>query len=201
VYQSFGFALPFSSWASMVGTTHSDFDPRGELQKLVNRNVDWERVEASRRLSENLMIEAQPILPGAVEYLRDARRMRLKIGLASNSSNQWVIRHLGRLGLLDYFDCLRTSDDVERIKPDPELYISVLHGLGVKAEHAFALEDSPVGVRSAKGAGLRCVAVPNVLTSRLDLSQADYRLGSLSDMPLEQLLKRLKAIKTQRAAA
>jgi beta-phosphoglucomutase-like phosphatase (HAD superfamily) len=63
----------------------------------------------------------------------------------------------------------------------------------VGVSETFALEDSPIGIRSAKAAGLYCVAVPNILTSRLDLSQADYWLPSLAEMPLEELLNRISA--------
>jgi len=200
VYQSFGYPLPFSTWSSMVGTTQSDFDPLRELQKLVTDSVDWEAVETRRKVSENALIEAQPILPGVEDYLRDARRLGLKIGLASNSPSQWVNRYLTRLGLVDGFDCMCTSDDVQHIKPDPELYLSVLRGLEVKADEAFALEDSPLGIRSAKGAGLYCIAVPNELTRQLVLTQADFQLGSLTEMPLEELLNKINRIKTRRAA-
>jgi HAD superfamily hydrolase (TIGR01509 family) len=200
VYQSFGYSLPFSTWATMVGTTQSDFDPLLELQKLVKDSVDWDAVEYQRQVSENTLIETQSILPGVQDYLSDARRLGLKIGLASTSSSQWVMKHLTRLGLVNYFDCIRTSDDVQHIKPDPELYLSVLRGLEVKADEAFALEDSPPGIASAKAAGLVCIAVPNVLTSRLVLTQADFQLHSLAEMPLEELLQKVAAIKTQRAA-
>ena len=81
IYQSFGYSLPFSTWSIMVGTTQSDFDPLGELQKLVKDCIDWEAVEARRRMIENELIEAQPILPGVEDYLTDARQRGLKIGL------------------------------------------------------------------------------------------------------------------------
>jgi len=200
VYQSYGYSLPFSTWSSMVGTTQSDFDPLREVQKLVKDSVDWEAVETRRKVSENALIEAQPILPGVEDYLRDARRLGLKIGLASNSPSQWVSRYLTRLGLVDNFDFTCTSDDVQHIKPDPELYLSVLRGLEVIADEAFALEDSPIGIRSAKGAGLYCIAVPNELTRQLVLTQADFQLGSLTEMPLEELLNKINRIKTRRAA-
>jgi beta-phosphoglucomutase-like phosphatase (HAD superfamily) len=54
-----------------------------------------------------------------------------------------------------------------------------------------ALEDSPNGVLAAKRAGLTCVAVPNPLTARLDLSAADLTLGSLAELPLADLIARL----------
>jgi len=200
VYQSFGHPLPFSTWEVIIGTTRGDFNPRQELQKLVNREIDWEEVEMGRQARENELIEAGPILPGVLDYLQAARRLGMKIGLASNSSSRWVSGHLNRIGLLDYFDCLRTADDVQNLKPDPESYYSVLSGLGVKADEAMALEDSPLGIRAAKAAGVFCVAVPNEMTQNLVLTQADYQLSSLTQMPLEDLLHRVDALKTQRAA-
>jgi HAD superfamily hydrolase (TIGR01509 family) len=188
VYRGFGQSLPFSIWSKIIGTTQATFDPRLDLQTRVNEPVDWDRVEAERRKNENALIEAQVVLPGVEAYLKTARRLGLKIGLASSSSCQWVTSHLTRLGLEDYFDCIRASDDVHMVKPDPELYQAVLCALDVRAGEAVALEDSPIGIHSAKQAGLYCVAVPNSLTGQLNLDEADIQLSSLADMPLEQLL-------------
>jgi beta-phosphoglucomutase-like phosphatase (HAD superfamily) len=67
----------------------------------------------------------------------------------------------------------------------------VLDCLGVSPSEAVAIEDSPNGVMAAKQAGMRCVAIPNSITAKLDLSQADVVLRSLSDVPLRDLLQRL----------
>ena len=90
--------------------------------------------------------------------------------------------------MLDYFDCLMGRDDVPRSKPDPVLYRQVLECLIVEPNEAVVLEDSPNGVRAAKAAGIFTVAVPNAITRRLPLEEADLRLDSLADMPLEALL-------------
>ena len=193
LYRSFGLSLPFSTWSTIIGTTQGVFDPRQELQKQVQENVDWEAVELQRMRSEQALIEAQPVLPGVEQYLLDARRLGLKIGLASSSSCRWVTGHLRRLGLDSCFDCICASDDVQHVKPDPELYLSVLRGLEVEANETIALEDSPIGIQAAKSAGIYCVAVPNPLTSLLSLSQADLQLGSLADMPLQLLLNKVNA--------
>jgi HAD superfamily hydrolase (TIGR01509 family) len=193
VYRSFGLSLPFSTWSTIIGTTQGPFDPRQELQKQVQGNVDWEAVELQRQANEQALIEAQPVLPGVVPYLQDARRLGMKIGLASSSSCRWVMSHLTRLGLDVCFDCIRGADDVQYVKPDPELYLSVLNGLGVGADEAIALEDSPLGIQAAKRAGVYCVAVPNPLTRRLKLSQADLCLDSLAEIPLAQLIKKVTA--------
>jgi len=193
VYRSFGLSLPFSIWSTIIGTTQGGFNPSLELQKQVKGKVDWHAVELQRQASEQALIEAQAVLPGVLQYLQDARRLKLRIGLASSSSRRWVIGHLTRLGLDRYFDCVCASDDVQQVKPNPELYQAVLHGLGIQASEAIALEDSPIGIEAAKRAGIYCVAIPNQLTSLLSLSQANLQLGSLVEMPLEQLLAKANA--------
>lgn len=200
IYRSYGQTLPLSAWTMNIGTTRGDFDPRLELQRLLNDTVDWDRVEPMRQAVENALIEAQAILPGVQAYLEEARRLRLKIGLASSSSCRWVVGHLARLGLLDFFDCICASEDVEHVKPDPELYLSVLHRLNVSADEAIALEDSPIGIRAAKAAGIYCIVVPNSLTSQLPLTEADLQLRSLDEIPLARLLNKVNAVKTQRTA-
>ncbi len=194
VYRSFGISLPFSTWSSIIGTTQGPFDPLTELKRRVKDDVDWAAVELQRQASEQALIDSQPVMPGVEQYLHDAQRLGLKIGLASSSSCKWVLGNLGRMGLVSYFDCIRASDDVRWVKPDPELYYSVLLGLGVPAGEAIALEDSPNGIQAAKKAGVFCVAVPNMLTSQLSLSQADMQLSSLAELPLPELLQKVNAV-------
>jgi putative hydrolase of the HAD superfamily len=113
----------------------------------------------------------------------------LKIGLASSSDHGWVDGFLVKLGLMDWFEAVRCSDDVDgRSKPDPAVYLSAINGLGVAANRAMALEDSPNGLAAAKAAGLYCAAVPNPMTRLLNFDQADLRLESLAQMPLAQII-------------
>ena len=104
--------------------------------------------------------------------------------------------HLERLGLHVHFDAVKTAADVERVKPDPALYLATLDALGLAADEAIALEDSPNGIAAAKAAGLFCVAVPNAMTRDLDVSAANLRLPSLAEMPLAELLA---VVENQRA--
>jgi HAD superfamily hydrolase (TIGR01509 family) len=191
LYESYGFPLPFSTWAAIIGTSYGTFDPRRELERLLGKRLDWESTDPKRRAREFELIEKQPVLPGVEAYLKDAKRLGLKTGLASSSSCKWVTGHLTRRGLVGYFDVIRARDDVQRTKPDPELYCTVLAELGVRGEEAIALEDSPNGIRAAKRAGMWCVAVPNPLTRQLGLEEADLRLDSLAEVGLEELIQRL----------
>jgi HAD superfamily hydrolase (TIGR01509 family) len=132
------------------------------------------------------------------DYLEDARRLGVKLGVASSSPASWVVGHLERLGLRHYFDCVRTCDDVQHAKPDPELYLSALDCLGVNASQAIAIEDSPNGAHAAQRAGLFCIVVPTPITSRLNLDHADLRLDSLADLPLPELLRNYSRLDKER---
>ena len=71
------------------------------------------------------------------------------------------------------------------------LYLEALDAVSVDAGDAIAFEDSPNGVRAAKAAGLYCVGVPNAVTSRLGLDEADLVVDSLASLPLGGLLERV----------
>jgi HAD superfamily hydrolase (TIGR01509 family) len=193
LYQSYGSSLTLEEWAVNIGTAEETFDPLDELEKRLGRGLDRDRVAPARRQRELDIIVHQPVLPGVQEYLDDARRLGLKVGLASSSSCAWVTGHLSRLRLLDYFDVINARDDVPRTKPDPILYLATLAGLGVEGKQAVAFEDSPNGVLAAKRAGMQCVAVPNAITRRLPIQGADLWLDSLAELPLEELLRQIEA--------
>lgn len=190
LYRAHGCELPLEKWATVIGTYEEPFDPFAHLQELAGP-LEARVVLAQREQREKTLIAGQTPRPGVEAYLRDARRLGLKIGLASSSPCSWVAGHLERLGLIGYFDCLRARDDVKVTKPDPALYLAALDCLGVPAESALALEDSPNGVLAARRAGIFCVAVPNPLTRLLPLDHANLRVESLAEMPLSELLRQV----------
>lgn len=200
IYQEFQCELTMEQWAACVGGTLEHFDPYVHLETLLDRPIEREVI---RERTHRLSLEGSqtlPSLPGVESYLAEARRLGLKLGLASNSPREWVMGHLERLGLHTYFDNGRFRDDVTHRKPHPELYLSILEALETPAHEAIALEDSSHGVSAAQQAGIFCVAVPNTITMLHSLDHADLRLQSMADMPLSDLIaevenRRQKAIK------
>ncbi|HEV2028681.1 MAG TPA: HAD family hydrolase [Candidatus Dormibacteraeota bacterium] len=190
VYREHGEELPFERWVQIVGSTTIDFHPQHHLEERLGRSLTNEVLDRRIRRRTELIL-AQSVLPGVVQHMESAKAMGLKLGVASSSTRDWVQSHLERLGILDRFDCLRCRDDVANAKPEPDLYIAVIECLGVLASETIAIEDSPNGVLAAKRAGLRCVAIPNPITARLDLGQADLVLRSLADVTLADLLSKL----------
>ncbi len=193
IYQEYGVTLPLSQWAMAIGASLDAFDPFAYLESELGRALDYEALRARQRRREAELIEAESVLPGVQELILEAKRLSLKVGLASSSDCQWVYRHLKRLGMSNEFDSIKCADDVERVKPHPDLYLAVLDELGLRPEEAIALEDSPNGIASAQAAGIFCVVVPNPLTSRLAIEHADLRLRSLAELRLSKLIRQAHA--------
>ena len=121
-----------------------------------------------------------PPRPGALELLGAVRAAGVPVGLASNSSREFVERALSVSQLADgHFDVVVTADDVESPKPAPDLYLAACAALGAAPERAAALEDSPPGVASARAAGMFVIAVPYFADTRID--GASLATGSLAD--------------------
>jgi HAD superfamily hydrolase (TIGR01509 family) len=188
IYQAHGCELLLEVWATGLGTSADAFDPCTHLEAQLGRLIDREVIQQRRRQRYHELLGAKAVLPGVREYIAEAKRLGLYLGVASSSSREWVVGHLTELGLYAYFDCIKCRDDVPRVKPDPALYQAVVETFRLQPYQAVALEDSPNGITAAKRAGLFCVAVPNPLTRQLSLAHADLLAGSLADLPLQQLL-------------
>jgi HAD superfamily hydrolase (TIGR01509 family) len=191
VFEAHGVAVPLDRFALRIGTLTgpNEFD---ELDALLEAPCDRDGVTATRRRRELELLELEPLRPGVREFLEDARDLGLRVGIVSSSSRSWIDSNLERLGLVDaWATVVCANGDTTRCKPSPALYLEALELLGVAANEAIAIEDSPNGIASARAAGLFCVGFPNDVTSALDLSQADVVVESLEDVSLADLLERV----------
>jgi len=95
-----------------------------------------------------------PPVPGAVAFVRALERQNIPRALATSASPRSVRAVLSDLDLTEQFPVVVTADDVERGKPDPEVYLAAASGLGVAPLHCVVFEDSLVGVEAARRAGM-----------------------------------------------
>lgn len=107
-------------------------------------------------------------VPILLEMLADAD---IAMGLVTGSMLR-TVRHVLPPHIRSYFRAIVTGSDITHGKPHPEPYLTCLARLGVSPEHALAVENAPMGIRSAKSAGLFCVAIQTTLDARF-LVEAD----------------------------
>ncbi len=114
-------------------------------------------------------------LPGAERAL-DLARAKGKVALASGSPPEMIRRVLDRFGWR--FDAVCSADEVARGKPAPDVFLLAARRLGVSPHECVAIEDSANGIRAAKAAGMRVIAVGKAG------GPADVRIPSLESLVL-----------------
>lgn len=118
-------------------------------------------------------LQPKPGLAAALEFVRG---QGWRCASASSGDKVYIDVVLDVLGVRSYFQAVATGDEVDEGKPHPGLYLLAAERLGVPPRDCVALEDSPRGVRSAKAAGMRCIAVPE---GAADVTDADAVCESL----------------------
>ena len=156
------------------------------MAKLLNDGRSPEELLLHVQEAQLERILANPINPGVVEVLDEARQRGILTAVGSSSPCDWVKGHLERLSLFERFETVVTYDDVNEPKPSPEIFELVLKRLDVKPDDALVLEDSANGVLAASRANIRVVAVPNSVTEVMDFSLANEVLGSLLELDLNR---------------
>lgn len=140
-----------------------------------------------RRMLEAYQREL-PLLPGAVGAVRRAAAA-YPLALASSSNRAIFEEVLELAGIEDCFRVTVSSEEVAHGKPAPDVYLEAARRLGVAAARCTAVEDSNAGIRSAKSAGMRVVAIPNAAypPEEATLQLADAVVRSLDDLTIEVL--------------
>jgi HAD superfamily hydrolase (TIGR01509 family) len=141
----------------------------------INRDVVERMLEAYRR--------ELPLLPGAVEAVQRTAAA-FPLALASSSNREVFEAVLELAGIAECFRATVSSEEVEHGKPGPDVYLEAARRLGVAPERCSAVEDSHAGIRSAKAAGMRVVAIPNASypPDEEALALADAVVGSLAEL-------------------
>jgi HAD superfamily hydrolase (TIGR01509 family) len=133
------------------------------------------------------------LFPFAKTTLERLREMTLHLALATSSVSVSARPFLERTGIRSFFDVILTGDEVQRGKPDPDIYLRTANRLGMTTETCLVIEDALAGVAAAKAAKMRVAAIPDTrfVDPREYEREANYVLGSLSEIPA--LIRRVNA--------
>ena len=126
-------------------------------------------------------MEADEILPGALELLQELKGKGIKVALGSASKNAMLI--LNNTGLTPYFDAIIDGTKTVSAKPDPEVFVLGAKELGIHPANCLVFEDAEAGIEAARRAGMRSVGVGSPTT----LGEADLVVASLADFPASRL--------------
>lgn len=118
------------------------------------------------------------MMAGVVELLDRLEALGLPRAVATSTGREKADEHLRHVGIHHRFASIITRDDVTRGKPHPEPYLTAAARLNVDPIHCLALEDSHNGIRSAHGAGMMAVMVPDLLPATDEMRRLALHVAS-----------------------
>jgi HAD superfamily hydrolase (TIGR01509 family) len=129
-----------------------------------------------------------PLIPGAVDAV-ERLSASFRLAVASSSNRPLIDAVLSASGLAPFFVATVSSEEVPRGKPAPDVYLEAARRVGVDPERCAAVEDSGNGIRAARAAGMRVVAIPNRRYPPPPdaLTLADVVLESIGDLTADRL--------------
>ena len=132
------------------------------------------------------------LFPNAKRVLEELRKirppgsdMKLRLALATSSVSTSARPFLDRHHLTRFFDVVVTGDEIERGKPEPDIYLSTAEKLGLRPNECLVVEDSLSGIAAARAAKMRVAAIPDrrFVDPREYEKKADFLLNDLADIP------------------
>lgn len=164
---------------------HGTFGQRNQeiLRYTLGDELSEIQIEELGRKKEEyyraLLGEGVEAAPGFVPLLKALRAEGFKIAVGTSAPQQNVELILDELGVREQLDAVVTAEDVERGKPDPEIFLLAAQRCNVQPRRCVVFEDAVAGIQAAKAAGMRCVGVGG-----MDMAQADLMVDSLEKVTI-----------------
>lgn len=178
----------FAHYGFGFGPTEKDLLIGRTLEAACNNIADYfGRPGIGPQLQAELLPRVEAELSDRVDTMPGARallehlRGRVPLGVATNSPRAMLTAALASAELDHFFEVAIAADDVDRPKPDPQLYLEAFQRLGAAPYTGVAVEDSSTGVAAARAAGAYIVTVPSQQGKQLD---GDYITTTLEDAVL-----------------
>jgi HAD superfamily hydrolase (TIGR01509 family) len=168
----------------------NDFIIRSTMgSKLPERDVKAIIQEKEEAFRQKATGHIKPF-PGVVRLLNALKKGDFRLGLASSAPRENIDLALSELDLTGMFNCIVFGEEVSESKPGPQIYLLAAEKLRATPGDCVVIEDSPLGVKAAKTAKMKCLAVTNT-HSRASLRAADAVVDSLQNVDLITLLMRV----------
>lgn len=148
--------------------------------------VDIETIKNEwNQMASEYYIHRVPLKENARNFLDYLMTNNYKAGIGTSNSKELVGMIVDKFGLHEHFGSIRTSCEVNKGKPSPDIYLKVAEDLGVKPENCLVFEDVPAGIMAAKNAGMKVCAVYDDFSKEIMeeiKAMADYYIDSYMDI-------------------
>lgn len=185
----FGIALPDNLQKIIEGMSFSEtanyFKERFDLPDSIDQiKSDWNKMAFDKYVNE------VPLKEGVIELLAYLKQNNIPAGIATSNSRELVELIIEKHNINDYFASIRTSCEVAKGKPSPDIYLLVAKDLGVEPTRCLVFEDILQGIMAGKNANMKVCAVYDKYSEgeqKEKIKLADYFVHSLSEVYLGEV--------------
>jgi beta-phosphoglucomutase len=129
-----------------------------------------------------------PVMPGAVEFVKDCRAAGMRLAVGSSGPAENVRLVCDEMGVSDHFSALVTGDDITHGKPDPEVFLIAARRLGLESQQCVVIEDAPVGIEAARRARMKNIGLVGAYTGE-SLASASLVVASLGELNSQRVAR------------
>jgi HAD superfamily hydrolase (TIGR01509 family) len=186
MFRENGLTVKPEDFIPFVGTGENRYI--GGVAEKYNFSVDIEAVKKRTYEIYDIIVRNKlKALPGVKDFITYCRNKNLKIAVATSADEVKMKINLREIGLpVKTFDVTVNGLEIERKKPFPDIYLKAAEMLGVPPKDCLVVEDAPNGIKAAKAAGMKCLAVMSSFSEK-ELKDADWIAKDLKSVPEEVL--------------
>lgn len=157
-------------WKQIISEKNLDLSVEELIEDQLKMKIDY--------LNQN---DFYPI-DGIHDLLILLKKKNISMAVASSSPRIFIESVLNKLNIQDYFSIIQSAEEVEKGKPEPDVFLHTVDLLQVSSSDCFVIEDSANGVTAAKRANIRCVGYQNPSSGKQDLSEADIIVNEIAEI-------------------
>lgn len=178
----FGFDIPLEMLHGFIGMTRAAC--MGTLiEQVGSERIANELFEDHKLIEDELYPTMLTLKPGAAEIIESLHTRDLKLAVATSTRTVQAHQKFDRFGLTSYFDVFTCGDELNRSKPEPDIFLLTASRLGVDPAECVVVEDSFNGVRAGHAAGMHTIMVPDINNPTKEIAElADAVVPSLDDV-------------------
>lgn len=186
MFSEIGLKVQPEDFKPFVGTGENRYI--GGVAEKYNLKIDIEKVKArTYEIYQKIIKGKLKPLPGARHFVDYCRERDFKIAVATSADTVKMEANLREIGIpASTFNATINGTDVENKKPFPDIYLKSAEKIGLKPEECLVIEDAVSGIKAAKAAGCKCLALTTSF-DRSSLNEADWICESLEKVPEEAI--------------
>lgn len=183
-------SLSYQEYLPMLGIKSAEI-VRQYLPVKDDQDVEFALTQKLVFFHEIISANGIEPVPYADLFLKHIKQLEIPVALATSSRRAKMEMVMEELNLLIYFDTVVTGGDVKNGKPAPDIFIKAAEKLGVPPQNCIVFEDAANGVKAAKNAFMKCVALSSTQSPEV-LQEADLIINTFKDLSFPELCFQLK---------